>query len=126
MTRPPRSVGQTSNARSLDLCARLVVMASYFYYRFDCNMMSDSEFDSICVRLSENFDRLTPLRRFMLGDALSIRSSGYGVYVTVHAQDACLHYAQEHRLPMNRDVEPISRWRFSERHQLRYASLMAK
>lgn len=123
--RPARPVARNLNP-SLDLCARLVVMASYFYYRHDCNMMSDGEFDDHCRRLSLNFDRLSPLRRFMLGDAEAIRSSGYDVYVTVHAQDACLQYAQEHRLSLNDSVGVITRWRFSERHQLRYASLAAK
>lgn len=112
---------------SLDLCARLVVMASYLYYRHDESMMSDEEFDQHCVRLSKNFDRLSDVRKFCLGDARSIRSSGYHVYVTVLAQDACIWYANERGWKLDRS-RFIFEWKMSRypypKEPLRYATLM--
>lgn len=110
---------------SLDRCARLVIMASYFYYRHDVNMMTDGEFDAHCRRLARNFHLLSDDRQFLLGDAESIRASGYHVRVTVLAQDACLHYAKENGLRLSRGI--ITRWKVSrEPVPLRYASLIAR
>lgn len=116
-----------SDRPSLDLCARLVIMASYLYYRHDANMMADDEFDTHCRRLSRNFHLLDDTRQFCLGDAQAIRSSGYHVLVTMHAQDACLHYARKHRLELNGSRGIITKWKVSrEPEYLRYAGLVAE
>jgi len=111
---------------SLDRCARLVIMASYFYYRHDVNMMTDDEFDTHCRRLARNFHLLSDGRQFFLGDAESIRSSGYHVLISVLAQDACLHYAKANDLKLNWSRGIITRWKVSrEPTYLRYAGLAA-
>jgi len=111
---------------SLDLCARLIVVASYLYYRHDVSMMSDGEFDKMCQRVADNWDHLDPVRQFMLGSPEEIRASGFHVKVTVVAERAAWSWMDLHRELGNEAKGAITEWTFDETHQLRWAGVAAQ
>jgi hypothetical protein len=106
----------------LDLWARQAVVASLLYYRHDQSFMSDHEFDAMCVRIADAWDHLSPVRKFMLGSAGEIRSSGFGVKVTVAAENAAYSWMNSKRVSPS-VVGRINNWTFDERHCLHWAGV---
>jgi hypothetical protein len=76
---------------SLDLAARRVVMASMAYYGLDESLISDEEFDALCHRCADHWDDLSRQRKFALGSAEKIRTSGYHVRVSSIAENGAYH-----------------------------------
>lgn len=48
---------------SLDLAARLYLVASYLYYWQNTSMMQDTVFDKLCARLLDKYDQLSQNRK---------------------------------------------------------------
>lgn len=69
----------------LDLAARRVAMASMAYYALDEALLSDGEFDELANLCADRWKDLTPERRFVLGSAEKIRTSGFHVRITTAA-----------------------------------------
>lgn len=76
----------------LDLAARRVVMASMAYYGLDETLMSDGEFDELSNYCADNWKDLSPQRRFALGSADKIRTSGFHVRVSTMAEEGCARW----------------------------------
>jgi hypothetical protein len=109
---------------SLDLWARQAVVASLLYYRHDHSFMADHDFDAMCQRIADGWEHLSPLRKFMLGSANEIRSSGFGVRVTVMAESAAYSWMRTNRVKPSQ-VGPINNWNFHEPLRLRWAGVAA-
>ncbi|WP_316207347.1 DNA ligase LigA-related protein [Bradyrhizobium sp. SZCCHNR3118] len=107
---------------SLDLCARQIVIASLLYYRHDQSFMSDGEFDKMCQRVSKEWSKLSPLRKFMLGSAEAIRASGFHVKVTVMAEDSAYGWMQNNRVKPS-DAGRIRSWTWNDTHRLHWGGL---
>jgi hypothetical protein len=95
----------------LDLWARQAVVASLLYYRHDHSFMSDHDFDAMCQRIADQWEHLSPLRKFMLGSAYEIRSSGFGVRVTVMAESAAYSWMRANRVKPSQ-VGEITNWEY--------------
>lgn len=108
----------------LDLWARQAVVASLLYYRHDHSFMSDETFDAMCKRIADAWDQLSPIRKFMLGSAGEIRSSGFGVKVTVAAENAAYSWMNKNRVSPS-VVGRINTWTFNETHRLHWAGVAA-
>ncbi|ARQ95294.1 hypothetical protein [Bradyrhizobium phage BDU-MI-1] len=108
----------------LDLWARQAVVASLLYYRHDHSFMSDETFDMICKQLAEQWNRLSPIRKFMLGSAREISSSGFGVKVTHAAENAAYSWMRTQRVRPSQ-VGRISNWTFDDAHQVHWAGVAA-
>jgi hypothetical protein len=53
------------------------LMASYLYYHHDMQLMSDSEYDRVCVRLNKEWDSIThPHKKYIDREALGA-TTGY-------------------------------------------------
>ena len=110
-------VGLLAAQPSLCLMARRIVVASYLYYRHDCSMMLDGEFDSLCKRVADRWRELEPLRQWQLGSAQDIRASGFRVKVTRAAEGAAWDWMREERVAIDR-AKCITSWRHSAVHRL--------
>lgn len=109
---------------SLDLCARLIVVASYLYYRLDVTMMADHEFDQLCQRAADNWVWLSRTRQFMLRSASGIRASGFDVRVTYMAEAAAWNWLKENsKQTPTRGHIAQDRWRYSERMRMHWSYL---
>lgn len=106
----------------LDLWARQAVVASLLYYRHDHSFMSDETFDMICKQLAHQWNQLSSIRKFMLGSAREIRSSGFGVKVTHAAENAAYTWMRQNRVNPSQ-VGRIIDWTFDDTHQLHWAGL---
>jgi hypothetical protein len=110
----------------LDLAARRVAIASYLYYRHDTSMMSDSDFDQLCNQVADNWELLSPLRRFMLGSPEEIRASGYHVLMTDHAISSAHSWLRENNLSGNVNAGAPTQYKFSKEHQLHWTSIVSR
>lgn len=72
----------------LDYAARQVIMASMAYYGLDEAILDDGLFDKLCVQCADHWQALTPQRKFALGSAEKIRTTGYHVRVSSLAESA--------------------------------------
>ncbi|WPM81348.1 hypothetical protein R5W60_06650 [Brucella pseudintermedia] len=77
---------------SLDFAARKVIMASMLYYGLEESVLSDHEFDALSCRVADNWEELAPQRKFCLGSAASIRTSGFHVRVSTIAECAAISW----------------------------------
>lgn len=67
----------------LDKIARHILIASHFYYDRNQSMYSDTDFDAMCIYVSDNWEQLSPLRQFMLGECKeAIRSTAHHVKIS--------------------------------------------
>lgn len=70
---------------SADELAKKVIMSAYLYYVCGCSIWSDAEFDNACVKLSEDWDELSDVRKWELGeDPLDILSTACHVKMTMY------------------------------------------
>jgi hypothetical protein len=111
----------------LDLAARRVAIASYLYYRLDVSMMPDHEFDAMCQEVADHWDRLSPLRQFMLGSPAEISASGYHVKMTDMAVSSAHSWLNDHPGQYwNRHIGAPTQWKFSKEHQLHWTSIVSR
>lgn len=105
-----------------DHCARLILMSCYLYYCCDVNVLSDGDFDKCCQHAAEFFNRLSPLRQFLLGSPGQIRATGHHVLVTDLAVcGACRWYFDKTGNPTPwHELE----WTWNERFHLHTARLV--
>ena len=68
--------------------ARLLIMASYLYYRCDVSIMSDGDYDKLSLFIADNWDKLDKQLQWQLGDREAIRSTGMGILITQMGQNA--------------------------------------
>lgn len=105
----------------MDLYARQLVVASLLYYSLDMECMSDGEFDEKVQIVAQNFDKLDPVRRWMLGSAESMLISGFKFRATVAAAHAAAHKVRSIRGSGSGPViYPTNQWQFSKKHQLEW------
>jgi len=96
---------------SLDLQARKIIMASYLYYERNISLLTDAEFDQLCVVVAGELewldamdmaggapDSIDPVRCIQLGSADELRTSGYHIKVTqLSVSGACAWYKSKRR-----------------------------
>jgi hypothetical protein len=103
-------------AISLDLCARRVVMASMAYYGLDEPVMTDADYDSSCLRLAEQWAELQPIRKWQLGSAEAISTTGNHVRVTTYAEHGLIVWMEELGLLRGRRCHRTKRQTFNKTH----------
>jgi hypothetical protein len=65
------------------------------YYGLDEAIMSDGDFDKLCNFCADNWQDLHPDRKFALGTAEQIRTSGFHVRVSFVAELSCIRRLTE-------------------------------
>ncbi len=71
-----------------NLAARKLIMSAYLYYRCDCPVLSDGEYDKLSLFVSDHWDELSEQMQWQLGDREGIRATGMGILITQMGQDA--------------------------------------
>ncbi|WP_409063198.1 DNA ligase LigA-related protein [Brucella sp. 2716] len=87
------------------------------YYGLEESVLSDHEFDALCCRVADNWKDLTPQRRFCLGSASAIRSSGFHVRVSTIAECAAISWLRSlgrYDPEGNREIYSTTPQRFSK------------
>lgn len=68
---------------SPDLKARQVLMSAHLYYDRDSPILSDAEFDALCLEVFEDWDELSEFRQWQLGeDPVDIVTTACHVFIT--------------------------------------------
>lgn len=67
---------------SLDLKVKQILMSAHLYYDRGVSVLSDAEFDDLCIEVVDNWDELTAYQQWQLGDPLDLVSTGCGVRLT--------------------------------------------
>lgn len=68
---------------SPDLKARMVLMSAHLYYDRDSPILSDAEFDALCLEVFEVWDELSEFRQWQLGeDPVDIVTTAHHVFIT--------------------------------------------
>lgn len=106
---------------SLDLTARRAIATSIAYYSLETSIVDDHEFDKWCLRLYDEWDQLEDFRKWQLGDALSIRASGFHIKATERDLGGVAHWMKEKGLLTHK--VGVRSWKSSRRFKLRYTSL---
>lgn len=66
----------------LDAAARRVTMSALLYYSLDAPILTDADFDKLCKRCIEEWDDLSPLRKWQLGSREDLATTGYHIKIT--------------------------------------------
>ena len=83
---------------TIDTTARRVLMAAYLYYRHDTSIMSDGEFDEMCLRLARRWFVLDPFLKWQLGSAHDLGSGGAHLKITQACEGGALSWARRRLL----------------------------
>lgn len=66
-----------------DLKARKILMSAHLYYDRNCHVLTDGEFDSLCMEIFEEWDELDAFRQWQLGgDPIDIVTTACHVLIT--------------------------------------------
>jgi hypothetical protein len=65
--------------RPIEDVAKMVIVTSAAYYGLDESLIPDHEFDGYCQRLHDEWEDLSRVTQWKLGDPQSIHASGYHV-----------------------------------------------
>lgn len=112
-----------STSVGLDLMARRIVMASYLYYRHDISIMSDNDFDAMCLSTASQWNSLAPFRQWQLGSRQEIKSSGFHVKMTHLAESAAWLWAKDQKHTPRPELLLVN-WKWSSQHQLEWSTLV--
>lgn len=103
---------------SLDLTARKVIMSAFLYYSLDAPKLSDQEFDRMCKRCIDNWDKLDPLRKLQLGSKEDLATTGYHIRITQFGVSAAMRWAGiEQHVWWNKDPK------YSRKHRVLHWSV---
>ena len=91
-----------------------VIRASMAYYGLDEGIVTDGEFDRLCNFVADHWDDLHPDRKYALGTAAKIRTSGFHVRVSTIAEHSCIRKLTELGLMRGRIVTHQGTRRFSK------------
>lgn len=110
--------------QGLDFMARQFLMAAYLYERHSVSPITDAEFDALGVALSDNWEELSPFRRWCLESRAGIRSTGHGIRCTMLNESGAIGWAKQVApttpiLPENK----IQRWVWDHRQQMHWSGL---
>lgn len=105
-----------------DHAARIVAMSAFLYYSCASPVLSDGDYEQYARYVSDHWDELEAFRKYQLGDAKSIRTSGHRILVTTLCHDGAISW---HRAVFNKDpiIIPPLNWFFNEEHQQRFAKI---
>lgn len=100
--------------------ARLLIMASYLYYRCDSPAISDAEYDKLSMFVAKHWDKLDKQLQWQLGSAEDIRATGSGILITQMGQGAAHHW---HKKKTGKDIEfyPLQWKRPDKKYKCYYA-----
>lgn len=106
---------------SLDLTARKVVMSSLLYYGWNSPILSDGEYDQMCIDLANDWDQLSAFRQWQLGDdPLDILASGMFVKVTLQAAYGAREWYRSVNKTQPRLCVIPDKLQYSEEHKVRW------
>ncbi len=103
-----------------DLMARHVIMASLLYYSLDISMFTDAEYDDKCKKVADHFNEIDPVRQWQLGSPEDIRTSGFGVKITVLAASATAYWMQTKGYKQRPLFYRSREWRTDKKNDLRW------
>jgi len=97
-------------------------MSSYLYYWCDSPVLPDADYDYLCRFLARRWDKLKPLRQYMLGSAKDIQSTGHHVLISKAVEGGAQewHKAIRGNYPRAR----IPSWKWNRRFGLHLAPLV--
>lgn len=77
---------------SADYLARKVIVHSFLYYVLDAPVISDGEYDRLCLIVAKRWGELHADRQWALGSPDQIRATGHHIKFSSHAVAAALNY----------------------------------
>ena len=81
---------------SLNRLVPIFLMSSYLYYEQDKSVLADTEFDYLCKRLRDNWDKVYHIHKHLITKADLAVGSGYGIqYTNMIMSSAMSWYKQE-------------------------------
>ena len=81
---------------SLNRLVPIFLMSSYLYYEQDKSVLADTEFDYLCKRLRDNWDKVDHIHKHLITKADLDVGSGYGIqYTNMIIGGAMSWYEQE-------------------------------
>lgn len=110
--------GATGPKRT-DLWARLITIACYLYYHHDISIMSDGDFDKMCVEVADKWEELSPIRQWQLGSPEELKATGYHVKITLAGIEAAADLVwstQKQKIPR----VYLEELKYSEEHGVHY------
>lgn len=113
-------MGLANLSLAADLAARQCVMASMLYYGLDINIIPDAEYDRLSKLVASHWDKLTPMRQWMVGKREEIAASGFQCKVTVQAANAAVTWVLSRNIPLYGRVFITRPWRNDRRQGLRF------
>ena len=67
---------------SLNRLVPIYLMSSYLYYELDDSVLSDTQFDYLCKKLYDNWDKVEHMHKPLIDKANLKAGSGYGIQYT--------------------------------------------
>ena len=67
---------------SLNRLVPIYLMSSYLYYELDDSVLSDTQFDYLCKKLYDNWDKVEHMHKHLIDKANLKAGSGYGIQYT--------------------------------------------
>jgi len=81
---------------SLNRLVPIFLMSSYLYYEKDESVLTDSQFDYLCKRLYDNWDKVEHMHKHLISKDDLKAGSGYGIeYTNMIRGGAISWYEQE-------------------------------
>ena len=81
---------------SLNRLVPIYLMSSYLYYELDDSVLNDTQFDYLCKKLYDNWDKVEHMHKHLIDKDNLLAGSGYGIeYTSMIRGGAISWYEQE-------------------------------
>lgn len=80
---------------SINRLVPIYLMSSYLYYEHDKNVLKDEQFDYLCKKILDNWDKITHMHKHLLDKETLQAGSGYGITYTNLIMSSALAWYKE-------------------------------